>query len=63
MCKIYSRLTINTLEQRLNDIVLLSLLLTLNRFHNCFGDSIVDLEQVNADYESTEATAWQYSKK
>ena len=32
----------------IDDVALLSLLLTLNRFHTCSGASNVDFEQVNA---------------
>ena len=52
MWEIYSKLTIKTPEQhhRRNDgidVVLGSLLLTLNRFTHCSVNPIVDFEQVN----------------
>ena len=49
MCEICLKLTIKTSER---DAILVSLLLTLNRFHTlCFGVSIFNLEQVNAGWE------------
>ena len=46
-CEICSKLTVKTLEQ-LIDVILVFLLLTLNIFHTFFYVSIVDFEQVKA---------------
>ena len=35
-------------QNNIKDVVMLSLLLTLNRFTNCFDVIIVDFQQVNA---------------
>ena len=51
-CEICSKLTMKTPERR-HGVVLVSLLLTLNLFHftPCSRVSIVNFEQVNADWE------------
>ena len=48
MCEICSKLTINTPD--VIDVVMVSLLLTLNNFTHCSGVTIVDFEQVNAGW-------------
>ena len=40
-------------QEKVIDVVLMSLLLTLNNFHTFYGSSIVDIDQVNASWEET----------
>ena len=49
MCEIYSKLTVNT-KNDVNDVILVSLSLTLNRFHMFSSVFIVDFEHVNIDW-------------
>ena len=50
ICEICSKLIIKTSEHVI-DAVLVPLLLSLNKFYTLFGVSIVDFEQVNADWD------------
>ena len=56
-CEICSKLTIKTPERR-HSFVLVSLLLTLNKFTPCSSVSIVNLEQVNAHWDNNALRYW-----
>ena len=58
MCKICSKLTIKQ-QNNVNDVVLVSLLLSLNRSHNCSGVSIFEFEHTNASWDNS---CWKFSK-
>ena len=49
-CEIFSKLT-KRHQNNVNNVVLASLLLTLNIFHTCSSVSIVNFEQVNAGWD------------
>ena len=54
MCEICFKISNKDSRNNFTDVVLLSFLLTLNRFHTLFGVSIDDFEQVNAGWFTKE---------